>query len=226
MAFVSTTRFKDAVRLLNQVELGKLEKVAATIATRLAERASQSAFTSAEEEQLRALLELGQEDLDTLVAGISYIWEQAAYLNLSPEKLVAQLEEHTVSKDALAALAGVWAKQRLPFVSSLRERTLGAPAVVTDVDWRLQLTMAHQELSKTKVLSAVLDLTLAPAGTAAAASTSSSSSSSSAEGAAAAGVEGEVTERLLMELSKDELLRLYNDLERVQTQLDGLTASK
>jgi len=63
--------------------------------------------------------------------------------------------------------------------------------------------MAHGDLSKTKVLNAVLDLTLADAD-------------------AAAG-DHAGTEHLRMELDKEQMARLFQDLEKVQSQLDQIT---
>lgn len=198
--FAATSRFKAAVRLINQVDAGKLGKTASSILQRMTEQKSGSLFTEAEADQLKAMLELTSDDLDTLVSGTSYIFDQAAFFNLSGDKLEPQLLEHSMGQASVDAFKAAWAEGRAAFTAALREKTLGAPQVLSAVDWRLQVTMAHSDLSKTKVLSSILDLTLGDA---------------SAPGAQ--------PEHLLMELSKEQLSKLYADLERVQSQLDKIT---
>lgn len=199
-AFVATTRFKEAVAMINHLDTVKLIKVAATILARMAEKKSGSAFTEAEMEQLQEVLGISSSDVETLVAGSSYIFDQAAFNNLSPENLEPQLVSHGMEDTAAAAFKKVWGDGRAPFVSALRERTLGAPQTLDGVDWRLQLTMSSKDLSKTKTLSSVLDLKLGDASRPDAA-----------------------PEHLVMELNMEQLMKLYNDLEKVQSQLDKIT---
>jgi len=201
--FVSTSRFKSAIALLNQTDVSKLTSVLTTLLNRMTERKGSGAvFNDTERNALKTALELSSEALDTFIGGCSYIWDQAAFYNLTPEKLELHLKEHDLIEEAIAVFKAVWAAGRLAYVNALRERTLGAPLVLKDIDWRLQITMANTTLANTKTLSSLLDLTLGEP----------DSGNSS----------GAPVEHLLIEFSKEQLTKLYDDLERVQVQLDNL----
>ncbi len=199
-AFAATSRFKAAISIFNQLESPKLAKVATMILTRMTERKSGSTFSETETEQLKAVLELSSSDVDIFVSGCSYVWDQAAFSNLSPDKLEPQLLEHGANQSAVDVMKSVWADGRVAFINALRERTLGAPQTLDAVNWRLQLTMSHKELSKTKAMSAILGLSLGDVSD-----------------------PDKAQEQVLLEMSKDQLSQLYNDLERVQAQLDKIT---
>lgn len=192
-------RFKTAINLLNHADLKKLERIASTVITRLGNNKDESVFTDAENEQLRAMLDVNAEDLDIIVSGCSYIWDQAAFYNLTADKLASQLQEHSMSDAAVNVFGSVWAASKLAFINKLRSYTFGAPKVLSDVDWQLKLTTSHQDLSKTKVCNSVLNLQLSDAN------------------------DSSKVDNILLEFSKEQLYELFNQLETVQSQLDHIS---
>lgn len=144
-------------------------------------------------------LDVTTDDLLTIISGSKYVWDQACFFNLSAEKLLAQLVEHHMSEENASVFAQVWHKFRGSLVEKLRNQSFGAPLALADIEWRLQVSMAHDKLSKTKHVNTILDLHLAdPSG-----ATSS--------------------ENLLLELNKEQLLELYENLELIQGQVDKIT---
>ena len=146
-----------------------------------------------------SFLSLTPDDLTTVVSGSKYILDQACFFNLAAEKLHNQLVEHNMNEDQAAIFGKVWKKSRTPMVEMLREHSFGAPLALTNIDWRLQVSMAHDKLSKTKHVATVLDLHLAdPSGETPA-------------------------ESVLLEFNKEQLLELYENLELIQSQVDKIT---
>lgn len=182
-----------------------------------------------EREQLQTVFAPSSpDDLDIILTSISYILDQSAFSNLSADKLTAHLAEHALCEASTLAIAAVWRAQGPALIARLRDRVLGAPLVLADVDWRMQLTMAHGDLTKTKVLSAVLDLTLQDPSAAASAADAAASAAADAETGAGEGARGGLvaetgTQHVRLELDKDAMLKLFKELERVQSQLDQIT---
>ena len=176
-----------------------MEKIASTVLTRLTVNKDESAFSDAESEQLRLMLNVSVEELDIIVWGCSYIWDQAAFYNLSPTNLASQLQEHGMTEAIVNVFGAVWASMKPAFMTTLRDYTFGAPKVLKDVDWRLQLTISHQSLAKTKVCNSILNISLGDAN------------------------EKDVCDDITLELSKSQLYELYKNLETIQSQLDQIS---
>lgn len=146
-----------------------------------------------------SFLGVSSDELATIISGSKYVWDQACFFNLSAEKLQHQLLENHMSEENATTFAQVWHKFRVPLVEKLREHTFGTPLALADLEWRLQVSMAHDKLSKTKHVNTILDLHLAdPSGA----------------------VEGE---NIQLEFNKEQLLELYENLEKIQAQVDKIT---
>lgn len=185
---------------MNGIDKQKFPLVVSRIIAKFHEKSGR-VFTEKEEDQLKQLLGISSEQLDTFISGCSYIFDQAAYHNLTAEKLMGNLQSSTMDDTQAQLLAGIWGKERMKFINNLRDNTLGAPQVLDSVDWRLQLTMAQDGISQTKGLNAVLSLTLLDVDD----------------------TDKKNSDTVTMELSKEDLKKLYEDLERVQHQLDQIS---
>ena len=161
-------------------------------------------FTEEEEEQIRALFEFSQSDLDTVVDASSYIFEQAAYHGLDAASLLESLQAAGLEKLQAMAFAKVWHESGDAFLDKLKAHTLGAPKQLDAVSWRLQMTMGQRGLSKTKDLNAVFNLELVDE---------------------SASEEAEARESITVQFDQAQLEEFYEQLEMIQSQLDALTAS-
>ena len=104
------------------------------------------------------------------------------------------------------ALGRMWAAEAAAFVGKLKARPLGAPTLL-DVDYHLNLMMGESSLTRLQEPTALFELTI------------SNPNSASKDGGAKV-----ASEKLAIEFSHPELFSLFTQLERVQAQLDGLSA--
>lgn len=189
-------RFKAAINSLNNTDENLVKKISTQVITSMINK-KETVFTESESEQLRELLSFNVEELDIFISGCNYIFDQAAFYGLSPNALASQLQEHEMTETMVTVFGHVWAAYRAQLTSKLRNDTFGAPKVLSDIDWKLQLTISHQDLAKTKVCNSILNLEL-----------------------------HDVTEKkynnVVLELAKPQLLELYQKLETVQSQLDQI----
>lgn len=96
--FAQTSRFKECVELINSIDKQKLPLVVSRILEKLSQKSGE-VFTDKEEEQLKQLLSISAEQLNTLVSGCSYILDKAAYHNLTGEKLMGHLQSAAMDSD-------------------------------------------------------------------------------------------------------------------------------
>jgi len=160
----------------------------------------ESALTEDERKTLQETLSLTEDKLNLLLNASGYVFEQALYNSLSPEKLSEQLlllnaglqEEHA------HAFQLVWQNYAKDYVAKMRERTLGGPSLLKETNWRLQIKVGQDTSQKEKVPTAIFDFVT---GTEDAASKN---------------------ETLSVEFSKADLYKFFDNLEKIQEQLDSL----
>lgn len=199
--FTVTRRFKDAIALFNTLDVKLLMKVMTRVVAQLGSGGVGAVFNAEEEEQLQEHLDISAAQLQTVLGGTAYVFEQAAYHAASAARLHHHLHEtHELDTAPAMAFGRVWTKASPAMLTRLQQHTLGAPAVLRDVDWRLQLTMSHQRLDRTKDINAVFDFVLGDA------------SANSAH-----------DECISVEATQTQVEALYESMERIQQQLDALT---
>ena len=114
------------------------------------------------------------------------------------------------------AFGAVWAKKSGALHAALGARTLGGPKVLRGVAWDLQVAMAQAGAAHQKETSATFELTLADAD----AAPVEAQGGGALVGGAPPPAKGQ--EKVLLEFSHDELYAFFNQVERVQEQLDAL----
>ena len=131
---------------------------------------------------------------------------------------------------------GVWKAHAPAYVGRLRERSLGGPLVATSIKWQLQLGLGSSVPADSEPAlsqpSALFEFTLHDAASVPPASTGASAGSPSGAGSGVgAGADGDAdavdaapADRFAVECSKDQLFDLLRKLDRVQEQLDSLSA--
>lgn len=159
---------------------------------------NESVFTDAQLEQLQSSLQLSADQLaDTLLA-CTYLLQQAAYDTLKPNRLGNQLVQAEMAAAQAEAFVRVWEQKGAAAIELLKDLTL-APLVLSDVHWRLHLTIGQDTVAKRKELAAVLQLGL--------------QDNTGPEPAAA---------KVLLEMDEEQLRKLYGQLETIQEQLDSV----
>ena len=198
--FRLTDSFREAVVLINAIAAGKYRLLLERLLSKLHTRAER-AFTDAEESKLMAMLSVTRPQLDTILEASGFIFQQAAYQSVEPERLAELLGEMGVAQANAAAASSVWAAKGAAFVRKLKEASLGGPKVLAATDWHMHLMMSEAGLARLKDPSAVFELTLERPDK----------------------PDGE-QERIGVEFSHGELYDLFGKLETIQEQLDALGA--
>ena len=108
--FAETSRFKDAVRVANQVDKKRFGLVLQRLIGALGNSVEQGRkfFTEAEEVKLRDLLKLSQAELATLLEACAYIFETAAYERAKADRLHQDLTSSGIDAEHAAAFVSTW----------------------------------------------------------------------------------------------------------------------
>ena len=199
--FNVTSRFREAVTLVNSVANDKFPLLLARIIGKVGIKAD-AIFSPEEEAQLQSLLALDGSKLSTILEGCSYILEQAAYHQTSASSLSKQLVAAGVQEAQAAAFGRVWKGEGAALVAKLRARSMGAPMVLNAAKWELHLQLGQSGLSRAKDARAMFELDLRDA--------------SNVEDTSKA-------DNFMLEFSHDQLYDFFQKIERVQQQLDSLS---
>ena len=96
------------------------------------------AFTDNETARLREVFSLDEAQVELLLGGSAFIFEQAAYEMTPPETLQTELIAAGVSDEHAQAFCTVWQSGAAECVASLKqERSVLAPRHLTSIDWQL-----------------------------------------------------------------------------------------
>eukprot|EP01098_Paradermamoeba_levis_P008243 TRINITY_DN341_c0_g1_i1.p1 TRINITY_DN341_c0_g1~~TRINITY_DN341_c0_g1_i1.p1 ORF type:complete len:202 (-),score=56.94 TRINITY_DN341_c0_g1_i1:191-796(-) len=194
--FEVTERFKLGLELVNNLESPKFPLFLSRIVKGLHLR-NESVFSTAEEEQLQAIMGLSNGELHMALELSSFIFEQAAYHSLQPKDLAAHLLSAGLDQDKVEIYFRVWQAEREKVVEKLRERTV-VPEVLTSIDWRLHLQMAKRGEERLRSPSALFHFTLSDSDT------------------------NQEKEKVAIEFSHTQLFDFFSQLEIIQHQLDSL----
>jgi len=107
---------------------------------------------------------MATDDLRVVLDSCSFIFEQAAYYDITSQVLSGQLEKSGVTTQKISAFEQIWESESKDFVAKLRSKTL-APLTLDSINWRLHLQIGQSSLSRLKEPSALLELGLTKDGT-------------------------------------------------------------
>ncbi|XP_067270717.1 COMM domain-containing protein 10 [Pseudorasbora parva] len=189
-----TQSIKAAVVHINSIDSSKFSRLLSRILQKL--HLKERSFSEDEEEKLLTALSLDKQTLQLLLETLSFILEQAVYHSIKPAALKQQLENISVASEKAEVFSQVWASSGPDAVEKIRHGIF-APQKLDQVSWQLSLQMARSDQSRLKDPHAVLNLGLR--------------------------AEDERLQDVSVEFSHQDLLDFYNQMERIQTQLDSLT---
>ncbi|XP_077571416.1 COMM domain-containing protein 10 [Stigmatopora nigra] len=196
-SFIKETQsIKEAVTLINGIDLNKFSKLISRIIQKLHLKGERT-FSDEEEEKLQTALSLDKQALDLVLETSAFILEQAMYQNVKPSSLQQQLEGISVNPDKAQVFSQTWSTCGPELVNKLKHNIF-APKKLDFISWQLNLQMAQSSQARLKSPSAVLQLGLN-------------------------NEDSQVQENIFVEFNHQELLEFYNKLEIVQGQLDSLT---
>eukprot|EP01083_Nonionella_stella_P039063 106229_1 len=197
----SSTRFLTAIKLINDMNADGLPKILARIFDRLLED-RQTLFSESEELDLTNIFSIELSQLKMISDALTYIFETAVYHTVDPENLKSALEKLGLGTDHIQVLVKSWTENGPNLVSSLKKKSFGAPNVLEDVSWRMHAEMSNSKECEKSEIRSIFSLKLSTPATAR---------------------DSAKSENLIVDLSKNDVERLYNDLEVIQKQLDSLS---
>merc|ERR1712083_952055 len=163
------------------------------------DKRNEKAFNEEEEEKLCEILSLKQAQFEQLISSSSFIFDQSAKHALKANKLAAELNKTSMSEAQISGFVKSWTENGPKLIEKLKE-TCFAPTTLKAMNWSLQMSVASQNSARLRKPRAIFEFkTGDPLNTKA------------------------KQESFFMELSMDELTNLFNDLEKIQQQLDSLT---
>jgi hypothetical protein len=165
-------------------------------------------FSDDEHQQLQKLFSLSSHELNLVLDGCCFIFEQAAFTSTGPEALYSVLLEAGFDEKHGKVIGKVWAEEAPIFVEKLKNRNLGA-ATLVDTDYHLNLTLGINDLTRLQEPSAIFEFSV----------TNPDMEPTQYES------EKDVNrniEKISAEFDHGELYAFFENLEKIQAQLDAL----
>ncbi len=126
--------------------------------------------------------------------------QQGAYNRVSGDGIYNNLSSMGMSDGHCTAFKSCWEENGEGYMDKLKKITLGAPQVLSDVSWQLQLQLAQDNSTKLTTPCAVFEF-----------KTSNPSSYANNE-----------TDVFQAEFTHDELYNFFQKIEKIQSQIDKL----
>eukprot|EP01100_Stratorugosa_tubuloviscum_P002346 TRINITY_DN1548_c0_g1_i1.p1 TRINITY_DN1548_c0_g1~~TRINITY_DN1548_c0_g1_i1.p1 ORF type:complete len:229 (-),score=83.12 TRINITY_DN1548_c0_g1_i1:67-699(-) len=201
--FELTSKFRSCINMINSVDTAKLPLILIRIAQTLHLKEERS-FNEVEQEKLQQVTGLSETDVQLLIDGCSFILEQAAYYNVAANGLAHELKTAGLNQDKCAAFMKVWESEREKIVVDMREQTIQSK-VLDSVNWSMHLQMSQTIQSKMKSPSVILEFT------------TKSSNTNNLE------KKLNENENFKIEFNHQQLFDFFQNLDKIQQQLDGLS---
>lgn len=196
--FTATANLKKSIDIINGLDSAKFQLLLSRILQKFHVK-DQKTFTDEEEEKLQAVLSLDSATkLKLIVETCEFIFHQAAYHSAKPAALAEDLEKLSLEGDKVSAIVDLWSSGGRDVIAKLRQQTI-APQQLESVNWRLHLQMSQATVAKMVQPKAVFELKTTSRGTGA-----------------------QEHDKMVLEFGHEELYNFYNQLERIQMQIDAL----
>ena len=165
-------------------------------------------FSDDEHQQLQNLFNLSSNELNLVLDGCCFIFEQAAFTSTGPETLYGVLLEAGFDQKHSKVIGKLWAEEAPKFLEKLKNRTLGA-ATLVDTDYHLNLTLGINDLTRLQEPSAIFEFSV----------TDPDKEPAQFE------TENDINQnidKVSVEFAHGELYAFFENLEKIQAQLDAM----
>ncbi|XP_053972339.1 COMM domain-containing protein 10 [Hylaeus anthracinus] len=189
-----TPRLKRGLKIANQIDNSKFRLLINRICQSLQSSIDAKIFSEEEEEKLLVSLDLNKEDLISLLDAIISIYKQAT-CNIIKSQILENTLKDTLktNDDKVQIFVNAWVTYGKCIIDNFRQKSI-FPVQVKDIDWCLNIQAASSTIKKDVRPMALMQLNLT----------------------------GEQQSKLTVEFDKKELTELYQNLEKLQSQLDAL----
>ena len=197
--FQETDILISAVSTFNKVDPSKFPLLITRVLQRYHVLEYKQIFSVEEIVKLEASLVLKKEELQLLLDGIKFVVDKAAYFVLKPATLSKELMDIGLEEEKATAFSQGWTNFGKAVIERLKKKKF-FPVQLEDINWRLNLQLGQSFQSRQKIPNAIFQLDLS-------------------DESKPTGEKEEVT----VEFSREELYSFYEELEKMQEQLDSLS---
>ncbi|XP_058806352.1 COMM domain-containing protein 10-like [Phymastichus coffea] len=192
-------RMRHGLKTLDQIENSKLRLLINRICQSMQAGISDDIFSAEEEEKLMSSLGLEKTDLTVLLQTITFIYSKAAFHIVKPVIVESTMKESfSIGDDKVAILSHAWITHAQGIVDAFKHKSI-FPSQVSDVNWTVDVKAASSINAKTAKPVAKLQLSLSGSGE---------------------------NDRVTVEMDKNQLWDLYNQLDDIQSQLEFISKEK
>ena len=144
------------------------------------------------------VLQLNPVELATVLDGCAFIFERAAYENISPQVLELSLSQVGAEASKSSIVGQIWGAEGKYICNSLAAATIAGPMVLSSFSWSANMKVGQSNTAKLRDSSVIIDFnTVSPEGN------------------------GE-NSSFSVEFDHAKLYDFFLSLERIQEQLDAL----
>ncbi|CAL7946101.1 unnamed protein product [Xylocopa violacea] len=188
-----TPRLEQGLKIANQVDNSKFRLLINRICQALQSNVNPKIFSEEEEEKLLVSLDLKKDDLVCLLDAIISIYKQAVCNIIKPQLMESTLKDtFKIDDDKVQVFLNAWLTYGKSIIDHFRQMSI-FPVQVKDIDWCLNIQAASSTIKKDVRPMALVQLNLTE----------------------------EEDSKLTVEFNKKELINLYQNLEKMQSQLDS-----
>lgn len=205
--FKFAKQFTVVAKICNRVPVDKFPLLLSRVLSKLHIKGLKL-FSDEEHHQLQNLFELTVTELNLVLDGCCFIFEQAAFTSTGPEPLFAILLEAGFDQEHAKVIGKIWAEEASTFIGKLKNRTLGTASLV-DTDYHLNLTLGINDLTRLQEPTAIFEFSV----------THPDKESNHLD--SEKDINREV-EKVSVEFAHGDLYELFQNLEKIQGQLDAL----
>lgn len=215
-------RLREGLEIIDRIDPAKLRLLVSRVCQCLQSGVGGNAFSKDEEEKLSVSLELNETELSLLLDTVTLIYAQAAYHVVKPALMESYMKEtFNIREEKVTVLVKTWGTYAKGIVEELRQKSIFPVQVktvkifiskskfcydflnfisqkVNEINWNLNVQASSTAVAKDTRPTVILQLGLTDA--------------SIKDGRSS----------LTIESDKSGLLELYNNLEKIQSQLDSL----
>jgi hypothetical protein len=237
--FKISTKFLEAAQTANLIPIGKFPLLLDRIMEKLGVDTDDELFTDEELSQLRSRFIVSGPSLQTLLNGCSYAFQQAAFTGTSPDALLNILvDDAGFDEEHAKAMCTCWASESAEYIARLKKTTLGSRQM-TGLNYHLNVSMGDSNLLRLQEPTALFEFSLnlndqslggGTMGTVFKPGIGLSSNvpmkphATTSAGRQLVTSAEQVGQKFTTELTHTELFDFFQQLERVQSQLDAMEA--
>ncbi|XP_034935673.1 COMM domain-containing protein 10 [Chelonus insularis] len=189
-----TPRFHQGLEVISKLDIGKFRLLVNHICQELFVNNDGKIFSEDEEEKLITSLSLEKETLNLLIDIIILIYSQAAFSVVKPAVMENTMKElFPLSEESISVFVNAWITHGKRIIDTLRQKSI-FPNQVENINWSFNIQAASSSASFDNKMNVLLQLAMT----------------------------GKEKEKLTVEMDKSSLSDLFENLEKIQNQLDAL----